>query len=108
MQKLITICWLLFWAVAAIPAQERPDTDRRPRTQEPGDRAGLQQGGRPPRRGGPGGFGGPIELGPDDKQTFTDPPEGIVARREEIPHGKVEMVQYESTAVGTTRKINVY
>jgi enterochelin esterase-like enzyme len=108
MQKLITICWLLLWLVAAIPAQERADTDRRPLTQQPGDRAGQQQGGRPQRRGGPGGFGGPIELGPDDKQTYADPPESIVAKRDEIPHGELEMVEYNSKTVGTTRKMNVY
>lgn len=56
----------------------------------------------------PGGFGGPIELGPDDKQTYPDPPETIAARRDEIPHGKLEMVEYESKTVGTTRKMNVY
>lgn len=99
MQKLITICWLLLWAVAAIPAQERAPT------QQPGERAGQQQGGRPQRRGGPGR---PIELSPDDKQTFADPPESIVARREEVPHGKLEMVEYDSKTVGTTRKMNVY
>ncbi len=58
-----------------------------------------------PRRGG---FGGGIELGPDDKQTFPEPPEGIAAKREDIPHGKLEMIEYESKTVGTTRKMNVY
>jgi enterochelin esterase-like enzyme len=61
--------------------------------------------GERPRRGG---FGGPIELGPDDKQNYPDPPEGIVAKREDIPHGKLEMIEYESKTVGTTRKMNVY
>lgn len=102
MQKLITLCWLLLWAVAAIPAQERP------LTQQPGDRAGQQQEGRPQRRGGPGGFGGPIELGPDDKQTYADPEESIVARREEIPRGELKIVEYDSRTVGTTRQMNVY
>ncbi|MDA8976866.1 alpha/beta hydrolase-fold protein [bacterium] len=55
-----------------------------------------------------GGFGGPIELGPDDKQTYPEPPEGIVAERDYIPHGKLEMIEYESKTVGTTRKFNVY
>jgi len=63
-----------------------------------------------PARGrrGPGGFGGPIELGPDDKQTFPEPDDSIVARRDAIPHGKLEMIEYESRTVGTTRKMNVY
>ena len=61
--------------------------------------------GERPRRGG---FGGPIELGPDDKQIYPDPPEGIDVKREDIPHGKLEMIDYESKTVGTTRKMNVY
>ena len=59
-------------------------------------------------RGRRGGFGGPIELGPDDKQTYPDPPKSIVAKRKDIPHGKLEMFDYKSTTVGTTRKLNVY
>lgn len=55
-----------------------------------------------------GGFGGPIELGPNDNQTHADPDESIVAKREEIPRGKLEIIGYESKTVGTTRKLNVY
>jgi enterochelin esterase-like enzyme len=80
----------------AISAQEQGNPGRRPTP----DR---QQG-----RSGPGGFGGPIELGPEDKQNFADPPDGIVKRRDSIPHGKLEMVEYDSKTVGTTRKMNVY
>lgn len=58
-----------------------------------------------PRRGG---FGGPIELGPDDNQIYDDPPESIVEKREGISHGKLELIEYESKTVGTTRKLNVY
>lgn len=62
-----------------------------------------------PRRDRPrGGFGGPAELGPDDKQTYADPPGSIVNKRDDIPHGKLEMIDYESKTVGTTRKMNVY
>jgi GH35 family endo-1,4-beta-xylanase/enterochelin esterase-like enzyme len=59
-----------------------------------------------PRR--PGGFGGPIELGPDDVAVYEAPPAGFKERREEIPHGKIELIEYESKTVGTTRKANVY
>jgi enterochelin esterase-like enzyme len=59
-----------------------------------------------PRRGG--GFGGPIVLGPDDKAAFDDPPADIDKKRDSIPHGKLEMIQYESKTVGTTRKMQVY
>jgi len=64
--------------------------------------ASLAQGGRR------GGFGGAITLNPDDVRAFADPPSGFKAKRENIPHGKLEMVSYESKSVGTTRKMNVY
>jgi enterochelin esterase-like enzyme len=63
--------------------------------------------GERPRRG-PGGFGGPIVLGPDDKAAFDDPPAGFNKKRDDIPHGKLEMIEYDSKTVGTTRKMNVY
>lgn len=66
------------------------------------DRSNQQ---RSPNRGV---FGGPIELGPDDKQIYADPPATIVEKRENIPHGKLEMIEYQSKTVGTTRKMNVY
>ncbi len=71
-----------------------------------GPTSNASTGERP--RGGRGGFGGPIVLGPDDKPAFDDPPAGIDKRREGIPHGKLEMIEYESKIVGTTRKMNVY
>jgi enterochelin esterase-like enzyme len=61
---------------------------------------------RPRRRRG--GFGGPIELGPDDVQAFPDPPASIVEKRDGIARGKLEMIEYQSKTVGTTRKMNVY
>lgn len=63
-------------------------------------------GSRPRQR--PGGFGGPIVLGPDDKPAFEDPPAGINAVREGIPHGKLEMIEYDSKTVGARRKMYVY
>ncbi len=59
-------------------------------------------------RGGRGGFGGPITLGPDDKPAFDDPPPGITERREGIPRGKLEMIEYDSKTVGTRRRMQVY
>ncbi len=44
---------------------------------------------RIPRRRG-------ITLGPDDKPAFDEPPAGIAAKREGIPHGKLEMIEYDS------------
>jgi enterochelin esterase-like enzyme len=60
-----------------------------------------------PRRR-PGGFGGPIELGPDDKQAFPDPPADSKVKRDGIAHGKLELVEYDSKTVGTRRKMQVY
>ena len=54
------------------------------------------------------GFGGPIELQPDDKPAFPSPPEGFDKARESIAHGKVEMVEYDSRSVGNRRKALVY
>jgi len=60
------------------------------------------------RGGGRPGFGGPIELGPDDKPAFADPPAGFRNKRENIPHGEMTMVEYDSKTVGTRRKMLVY
>lgn len=67
----------------------------------------AQSGDRPQRRGR-GGFGGPIELGPDDKAAFPNPPEGFDKARENIERGKVETVEYDSKSVGNKRKAVVY
>jgi hypothetical protein len=69
------------------------------------DNAERQAPQRAPNRGV---FGGPIELGPDDKQIYADPPSTIIENRDNIPHGKLEMIEYQSKTVGTTRKMNVY
>jgi enterochelin esterase-like enzyme len=50
----------------------------------------------------------PITLGPDDVRAVPDAPAGFNARREGIPHGKAEMIEYESKTVGTRRKMLVY
>jgi enterochelin esterase-like enzyme len=69
--------------------------------------ATAKREGRAP--GGRGrGFGGPIELKPDDKPAFPNPPEGFDKEREGIAHGKLEMVEYDSKSVGNKRKALVY
>src|SRR5215472_6241424 len=60
------------------------------------------------RGAGRGGFGGPIELGPDDKPAFPDPPAGFNVKREEVPHGELTAVPYDSTSLGTHRQMRVY
>jgi enterochelin esterase-like enzyme len=57
---------------------------------------------------GRGSFGGPIELGPDDKPAFPDPPSGFNARREDVPHGELTPVEYDSKSLGTRRRMRVY
>ncbi len=50
----------------------------------------------------------PVVLGPDDKAAFEEPPAGFATKRDNIPHGKLEMIEYDSKTVGTKRKMNVY
>jgi enterochelin esterase-like enzyme len=72
-------------------------------------RAGAGQPAAPgARRGGRGGFGGAIELGPDDKLAFPEAPEGFNAKRDNIPHGEVKAVQYDSKSLGIRRQMRVY
>ncbi len=49
----------------------------------------------------------PIVLNADDVPAFPDPPANIDAQKD-VPHGKLEMVSYDSKSVGTTRKMQVY
>lgn len=56
----------------------------------------------------PGGQGGQIVLNADDVQVYPEPTAGINADRPEIPHGKLEMITYDSKSVGTQRKMQVY
>jgi enterochelin esterase-like enzyme len=72
----------------------------------PGPGAPAQQGAG--RGGLRGGFGGPIELGPDDKPAFPDPPAGFDVRRDNVPHGEITAVQYDSKSLGTRRQMRVY
>jgi enterochelin esterase-like enzyme len=47
-------------------------------------------------------------LGPDDKPAFDEPPANFNVVRNDVPHGKLEMIEYQSKTVGTRRKMNVY
>ncbi len=44
----------------------------------------------------------------EDADAIADPPAGIDQERKDVPHGKLEMISYESKSVGTTRKMQVY
>ncbi|HEX7583064.1 MAG TPA: alpha/beta hydrolase-fold protein [Prolixibacteraceae bacterium] len=50
----------------------------------------------------------PVVLGPDDKAAFPPAPEGFDKVRENIPHGKIGTVEYQSKTVGATRKMMIY
>jgi len=67
--------------------------------------AAPQGAARGPARGG---FGGPIELGPDDKPAFPDPPAGFNVRREGVPRGELTALQYDSKSLGIRRQMRVY
>jgi enterochelin esterase-like enzyme len=72
-------------------------------TQDAAPSSSALAGGRngPPRRQPP------IVLNADDVPAFPEPPSGIAAEKD-VPHGKLEMVSYDSKSVGATRKMNVY
>ncbi len=56
----------------------------------------------------PRGLGRRIALKEDDKPAFPAPPAGWDLKREAIPQGKLEMIDYDSKTVGTRRKMLVY
>ena len=59
---------------------------------------------QPPRRAIP------ARMEPDaaDIQMFPEPPSNITQHQPQIPHGKLEIIEYQSKTVGTTRRMNVY
>src|SRR5829696_8460213 len=50
----------------------------------------------------------PITLGPDDVRAVSDARTGFNAKREGVPRGTLEMIEYDSKTVGTRRKMLVY
>ena len=72
------------------------------------DSGGAQSAADAGQRGRGRGFGGPITLGPDDKPAFPPVPDGYDKARDGIPHGKLEMKEYDSKTVGNKRKALVY
>lgn len=84
------LCSLLGFFVSSVTNTPAKEADNKP--QEDNPRAAFSR---------------PIVLGPDDKQIFEDPPAGFNSRRD-IPHGKLEMIEYDSKTVGAKRKMQVY
>jgi enterochelin esterase-like enzyme/acetyl esterase/lipase len=54
------------------------------------------------------GFDEPAKLGLDDKPAFDDPPVGFRDKRDNIAHGTITTVQYDSKTLGTRREMMVY
>ena len=79
-----------------------------PLTQQPPAAGALAAQAAAGRGAGRGGFGGPIELGPDDKPAFPDPPAGFNVKRESVPHGELTAIPYDSKSLGTRRQMRVY
>jgi enterochelin esterase-like enzyme len=108
----LMFAWLLLVAGAgyvvaqeAAPPADAPSVAAEQSSDDPDGKEGRRPQ-RPERRGR--GFGGPIVLGPDDKPAFDDPPADFKVVRNDIPHGKLEMIEYDSKSVGARRKMNVY
>jgi len=100
----ISVAYFVALAGQSSAAQPVPATDGsrsgatgQPATEPAG--AAQRRGGRPNRQ---------IVLGPGDKQVFPDPPAGFNKKRDGIPHGRLEMIEYDSKTVGTKRKMQVY
>ncbi len=96
MRRLLTSVVLLAGMPLAGMAQQPPPAAPGTAPQAPGRGAGR------------GGFGGPIELGPDDKPAFADPPAGFNLKRDNIPHGELTAVEYDSKSLGTRRRMRIY
>ena len=64
-------------------------------------------GARTGQRNGPPRQQQPIVLNADDVPAFPEPPAGI-DKEKDVPHGKLETVEYDSKTVGATRKMQVY
>jgi enterochelin esterase-like enzyme len=62
----------------------------------------------PAHRSEPRTSWGPIVLKDDDKPAFPEPKTGWDLPRQGIPHGKLEIVEYQSKTVGVKRRMNVY
>ncbi|WP_217605815.1 esterase family protein [Chitinophaga sp. GbtcB8] len=50
----------------------------------------------------------PVSFKGDTIPTFPDPPAGYNAQRNNVPHGKLTVVQYDSKAAGKLREMSVY
>lgn len=111
MKSKLNFALLMGLAIFASPYSLAQDSQLPQKTDsqaEPAAAENTEDPGRLNRNRSGGRFGGPIELGPDDVAVYDAPPEGFKSERKDIPHGKLEMISYDSKTIGTTRKANVY
>ncbi len=94
---------MLFTAIQNSRLSAQPPSNSEPQSDDDNPENSEQ-----PARPRQGGFGRPVELGTDDKQAYPDPSDSITQKRDGISRGTLEMIEYESKTVGTTRKMNVY
>jgi len=87
------------------PAMQTPPAAQPAPAQAAAPNPGAGAGRGAGRGGGRGGAGGGAPtLGPDDKQSVPPAPEGYNVVRADIPHGKLEKVNYDATAVAPDLK----
>jgi enterochelin esterase-like enzyme len=96
--------FLLLFAIPMLAASVQAQVPAAPAANS--DSTNKSTNARPAR--GRSEFNRPITLAADDKPAFLDPPAGFNVRREGIPHGKLELIEYDSRTVGTRRKMQVY
>ncbi len=87
-----------FGSSEATAKRDAATAPTQPATNQPAAGAGARRG----------GIAVPIELGPDDKPAFPEPPAGFNVKRDDIAHGEIKAVQYDSKSLGTRRQMRVY
>jgi len=109
----VGLCGAVSWpamsgAQAPAPAAPQAQTPQPAQPAQPGQPAAPGQrpqgGAQTPR----GRMARPVVLQPDDVPAYPEAPASLFERREGIPQGKLEMIEYDSKTVGTRRKMQVY
>jgi enterochelin esterase-like enzyme len=97
-----------FGTSEAMAKREAAGAPAQPAAAQPGP-ANPEAVGARGGRSGRGGFGRPVTLSPEDnKEAFPKPPEGFDKVREDIAHGQLERVDYDSKTIGVKRWMEVY
>jgi enterochelin esterase-like enzyme len=113
MRRLIRFSFCVAMAVPTLAAAQAPAAQPAPAQAPAAPAAGAQAPGGPagpanPAQAARARMSRPVVLQPDDVPAFAEAPEAIFERREAVPHGTLELIEYDSKTVGTRRKMNVY